>query len=195
MGRDRVTGQTFGRWRVLGCAGRNSGRHALWHVQCQCGTRAIRSASDLRWGRSQSCGCLRAEQLAASNRAGNKPARERPSRPCDCCGQSYRPQRSTSRYCSRQCRGRAGWQRIAGNPRRKMDHSRRVTEAKKDAIHVLHDACAGCGKPFRAAPSRRHCSSQCRETVIASGKYRSAFLRRRAEAELAAIAAEMEDRQ
>lgn len=196
-----ISGQFFGRWRVIGPApGRNKHRSRLWRVRCQCGHCAERTTAELCSGKSQSCGCLRAELLAQRNRhaprnsTGKRIARPKPSRRCNHCQKSYQPLRSSSKYCSEKCRGRAQWTRIAADPQRKKDHARRVTAAYKRDTYVEHESCAECGKPFCGPPQRLYCSRDCLEAVIRSGTYRRAFLRRRAEAELAALKAEMEER-
>lgn len=196
-----LRGQSFGRWRVIGPAPeRSKHRCRLWIAECQCGTRARRSTSELRCGKSLSCGCWRGELLAERNRnvqrdrSGRRICKPKPPRHCDHCGREYEPKRSRSKYCSDECRARARWRKIAADPQRKAAHARRVTEAHKRDTYVDHDACAECGKPFRAPPQRRYCSRDCLGCVIRSGKYRRAFLRRRAEMELAAINKELEDR-
>lgn len=169
-----LTGQTFGRWRVLGAAGRNGHRQRLWQCLCDpelggCGRLAERTAPDLR--KSLSCGCLRGEQVAERNRRrkGQRPRKVRTDGP-------------------------ARWARVAADPAKKAAHARRVTEANKAATYVRHSACAHCGRPFVGPPTRLHCSRECLDAVIASGKYRGAFHRRRVVAESAALAAELQRR-
>lgn len=68
-----LTGQTFGRWVVLGKSGKKrykSCAEYTWLCRCQCGAeRAVRGSS-LRSGFSSSCGCVRREQ-ARSRRLAN----------------------------------------------------------------------------------------------------------------------------
>lgn len=59
-----ITGQRFGRWTVLKRAGNNSGGTALWLCRCSCGTEATVRGTELRYGRSSSCGCFRSEQIS-----------------------------------------------------------------------------------------------------------------------------------
>ena len=59
-----LTGQTFGRWRVLG-RGENRGNEITWICKCACPKGTIRevSGNSLRRGVSKSCGCLHDELL------------------------------------------------------------------------------------------------------------------------------------
>lgn len=66
-GVEDLTGQVFGRWTVvmraedrLNKAGR---RITMWHCRCVCGNEKDVSASSLKAGSSQSCGCLKSDQL------------------------------------------------------------------------------------------------------------------------------------
>lgn len=61
-----ITGERFGRWTVMARAPNGSSNQAMWLCQCDCGSEPkVVSGSDLRIGRSLSCGCLHNEQLAA----------------------------------------------------------------------------------------------------------------------------------
>lgn len=51
-----LPGAKFGRWTVIGPA-LQSGR-AMWNCVCVCGSRRAVSGTELRLGRSKSCGCL-----------------------------------------------------------------------------------------------------------------------------------------
>ena len=55
-----LTGQTFGRWKVLNIAFRKNGK-IYYHCQCQCENKTEKDiqAQHLKEGRSKSCGCLR----------------------------------------------------------------------------------------------------------------------------------------
>lgn len=66
-----LTGRQFGRLTVDGRgpdAIYRSGKRAKWFCTCACGTRKLIFATSLRYGRSQSCGCLAAEVAANSLR-------------------------------------------------------------------------------------------------------------------------------
>lgn len=52
-----MTGATAGLWSVLHQAGNTKGGGALWLCRCQCGTERAVLGSDLRNGKSVSCGC------------------------------------------------------------------------------------------------------------------------------------------
>jgi hypothetical protein len=57
----KLVGQQFGRLLVLARAENNKHRQTRWLCRCQCGVETIVAASQLRTGRSRSCGCLRRE--------------------------------------------------------------------------------------------------------------------------------------
>lgn len=59
-----LTGQTFGRWKVLNIAFRKNGK-IYYHCQCQCENKTEKDiqAQHLKEGRSKSCGCLRKETM------------------------------------------------------------------------------------------------------------------------------------
>lgn len=63
MERIDLTGQRFGRWTVLRYAGYHNGC-AFWECRCECGTIRDVRAAELRYGRSKSCGCFKAEVAA-----------------------------------------------------------------------------------------------------------------------------------
>ena len=56
-----LTGRRFGRVTVLEKAGVTSYRAAIWRCRCDCGTVFEAFGSNLKAGRTKSCGCLRAE--------------------------------------------------------------------------------------------------------------------------------------
>ena len=58
-----LTGQTFGRWKVIEFSHIGKDRLAYWVCECQCENKTIKivSGSSLRTGRSKSCGCLHSE--------------------------------------------------------------------------------------------------------------------------------------
>lgn len=61
------TGQSFGRWTVLGYAGKRKGSH-LWRCRCSCGHEGVAFGSNLASGISTSCGCYRREYVSKCKR-------------------------------------------------------------------------------------------------------------------------------
>lgn len=53
-----LTGQRFGRWTVIRRQG-SSGGKALWLCMCDCGNEGEVKSTNLRSGKSKSCGCYR----------------------------------------------------------------------------------------------------------------------------------------
>lgn len=51
-----LTGQIFGLWHVLGSAGHDSRGRLLWRCRCSCGVERVVASSNLRSGKSTSCG-------------------------------------------------------------------------------------------------------------------------------------------
>jgi len=64
-----LKGQRFGRWTVVARA-RKKGAFGRWRCRCDCGTKRDVFASNLRNGKSSSCGCAvsNAERLRRVNR-------------------------------------------------------------------------------------------------------------------------------
>lgn len=60
-----LTGQTFGRLKVIKYAGRAKNRKALWECECSCSnhTHVIVQGANLRNGNTKSCGCLGKENF------------------------------------------------------------------------------------------------------------------------------------
>lgn len=52
-----ITGKRIGRWTVISLA-EKSGRHLRWLCRCDCGTEKIVLGSNIKEGKSTSCGCL-----------------------------------------------------------------------------------------------------------------------------------------
>ncbi len=70
-----LAGQRFGRLVVLGLAARIAkDKKRYWWVRCDCGCEQMALGSDMKRGRSRSCGCLRAE-LAGARAAAPVPER------------------------------------------------------------------------------------------------------------------------
>lgn len=62
-----LTGQTFGRLTAVGWTGESiRGIGRVWRCVCECGRTTEVPASRLRYGSTQSCGCLQRENLTLS---------------------------------------------------------------------------------------------------------------------------------
>lgn len=65
-----MSGTAIGRWTVL-CLDDEfkpaNGKHTRWICRCLCGEERSVSGSVLRHGKSNSCGCLQAEEVTARN--------------------------------------------------------------------------------------------------------------------------------
>lgn len=59
-----ISGQSFGRWKVLGRAGSTERGQAVFSCVCECGTSRAVVGKELRSGRSKSCGCLFREEVS-----------------------------------------------------------------------------------------------------------------------------------
>jgi len=53
-----LTGQVFGKLRVMKRVGTNKNRKPLWQCKCECGKKTVVCTSDLKSGNTKSCGCL-----------------------------------------------------------------------------------------------------------------------------------------
>ena len=62
-----LTGQTFGRLRVVRREGKTKHGIITWACVCDCGKEHVASSSHLRRGCTNSCGCLRRELIVARN--------------------------------------------------------------------------------------------------------------------------------
>jgi hypothetical protein len=65
-------GQQFGRWEVIGQAGRSSNRIAMVVCRCECGAIRCLRADNLTSGSTKSCRCYQRDLVAAMNRAHTK---------------------------------------------------------------------------------------------------------------------------
>lgn len=61
-----LTGEQYGRLTVLYYAGRR-GKATMWVCECECGTRRVVYAGNLRCGYTKSCGCLQKEEAIRAN--------------------------------------------------------------------------------------------------------------------------------
>ena len=62
-----LTGQKIHRLTFLEFAGRNENGNARWKVRCDCGTIFDVTATNVRYGQTKSCGCMRKEILKMRN--------------------------------------------------------------------------------------------------------------------------------
>lgn len=72
--KQELIGQQFERLLVIRAAGRNKRRSSLWLCRCDCGVERIVEGSDLKRGRTRSCGCLHRQLVAerATTHGGHK---------------------------------------------------------------------------------------------------------------------------
>ena len=62
-----LTGQRFGRYKVIRRVGNSKSGRVQYLCKCDCGNERIVFANGLRRGTSQSCGCYHNEQLTKRN--------------------------------------------------------------------------------------------------------------------------------
>jgi hypothetical protein len=62
-----LTGQKFGRLKVIGRAENAKNGKARWICQCKCGEITISTGVDLRRGHTNSCKCMRIERIKKAN--------------------------------------------------------------------------------------------------------------------------------
>lgn len=64
-----ITNQVFGRLTALSRApNRPPIKKAFWNCRCQCGAEIVVCGSELRYGNTQSCGCLQKERASQATR-------------------------------------------------------------------------------------------------------------------------------
>ena len=72
VGRMDITGEKFGRWKVLARGedrvDKSGQTRQLWECECECGTKKQVIGSHLIYGNSRSCGCLRDEVTREARR-------------------------------------------------------------------------------------------------------------------------------
>lgn len=59
-----ISGQVFGRLRVIEFVGTNKHRLATWLCRCECGAFLVTTSTSLRSGRTSSCGCFKRDKLS-----------------------------------------------------------------------------------------------------------------------------------
>jgi hypothetical protein len=64
-----LTGQRFGRWKVLGLSCSYEATRPLWRCHCDCGEVRDVLRNHLRSGHSTSCGCLKSQRASEANSA------------------------------------------------------------------------------------------------------------------------------
>lgn len=62
-----LTGAKFGRLTVISVADKTSSRKYRWNCICECGVEVIVFGTNLRTGKTQSCGCLRDEVVKVAS--------------------------------------------------------------------------------------------------------------------------------
>lgn len=68
MRKIELTGQKFGRLKVLHECGKDNRGERLWYCKCDCGKEIIVLSSNLRSNHTTSCGCYRAENVKTVNK-------------------------------------------------------------------------------------------------------------------------------
>lgn len=101
-------GEKFGRWTVLGEAGKDKRQECLWECRCDCGNIRIVQSHHLRSGHSKSCGCLNIEKTIERSWKGGKIKVH-----CAYCGNEKEvfPVKTKDRkyhFCNRSCQSK--WQ-------------------------------------------------------------------------------------
>jgi hypothetical protein len=64
-----LSGQQFNRLSVVGLFGKTKSGNSLWSCVCTCGKEKVVEDSQLKRGRTKSCGCLRIENSTKHNQA------------------------------------------------------------------------------------------------------------------------------
>jgi len=68
MLREDLTGKKFGRLLISSYVGRNHRRQSIWSCICDCGNSITVVSTQLKVGKTKSCGCLRVETTAIQGR-------------------------------------------------------------------------------------------------------------------------------
>lgn len=58
-----IVGHKYGRWTVVSRSTQKY-KESLWNCVCECGSTAVITASNLRGGKSKSCGCYKSEAIS-----------------------------------------------------------------------------------------------------------------------------------
>lgn len=106
-----LTGQTFGRLTVLSFAGIRRRGKSYWLCECACGAQTIAWGSNLRSGKTRSCGCLLKDYRSKKWRTHGKSNTREYKAWCDMLARcNNRQQRGWRYYGSRGIRVWKGWQ-------------------------------------------------------------------------------------
>lgn len=62
-----MTGHKYGRLTALALEGKNKHGQIMWSFRCDCGTEKTLIGYEVRCGKTQSCGCLKKEQIGNVN--------------------------------------------------------------------------------------------------------------------------------
>lgn len=68
-----ITGQTFGRWTVIGKSGE---KYRYWWCRCECGKVKQLHSGSLKNGHSLSCGCYQKEIISEIGKKNRRPSEE-----------------------------------------------------------------------------------------------------------------------
>ena len=73
---DDIIGLRFGRWVVIGFHAKPSRikptHNSLWLCQCDCGNQSVVDSTNLKLGKSKSCGCLKLERQTKHGHASKR---------------------------------------------------------------------------------------------------------------------------
>jgi hypothetical protein len=150
-------GNRYGRLTVISLAGSDGRQQAHRVCRCDCGNQTCVKGSNLRRGRTQSCGCLQRENTSKSTRLSDEKRVRRAtySRVCTGCQTEKLPDAFPKK--GHRCKScMAAWQRQRkkNNPDRVREHCRRQLRRKKygispSAFNAILEAqgyqCAMCG--------------------------------------------------
>lgn len=66
-----ITGMKFGKLTPIEIVGKNKRRQLMWKCKCDCGNENVVCGSEMRLGRTKSCGCARKDITFRSQRGNN----------------------------------------------------------------------------------------------------------------------------
>lgn len=111
------------------------------------------------------------EPQRLSRRLGLPPHLETPMKTCDHCGESFKPYRPTSRYCTSICRSRAYGKRRTADGRRAAYREGTADKIRAANMNArVERTCMICGAIWRTRrPDARYCSRDCYRQDIQAG--------------------------